>query len=90
MKREFAGFIKVKLPNFYIRNIAMINFGQRSLNFIAGTIIDVGLHRLLLQGVSKSKSFGDIIFLLRKIKDKPNFSVQFKKINKRCFSSSCS
>ncbi|MCG8117959.1 MAG: hypothetical protein N0E45_21745 [Candidatus Thiodiazotropha endolucinida] len=43
----------------------------------------VGLNRLLLQGMSQPEFFGDIIYKLRKIKGKPNFSDQFQKIIKR-------
>ena len=43
----------------------------------------VGMHQLLLQGVSQLEFFGDIIYKLRKIKGKPNFSERFQKTIKR-------
>ena len=43
----------------------------------------IGLHQLLLQGVSQPEFFGDIVYKLRKIKGKPNFSERLKKIIKR-------
>ena len=41
---------------------------------------NIGLRTLLLQGLSKPKFYGDLVYKFRKITSKNDFSFHFKKI----------
>ena len=60
---------------------AFSKFFRRYNNLVSK--FKIGLHQLLLQGVSQPEFFGDIIYKFRKIKSKPNFSERFQKIINR-------
>ena len=64
---------KVLTANFSDKDIDIINFVRRSLSFI-------GLKTLLLQGLSESEFYGDLVYKLRKIIGKNDFPYHFKKI----------
>ena len=44
---------------------------------------NIGLKTLLQQGISEPIFYGDLVYKLKRIVGKPNFSDQFKKIVKR-------
>ena len=60
---------------------AFSKFFRRYHNLVSK--FKIGLHQLLLQGVSQPEFFGDIIYRFRKIKGQPNFTEKLHKIIKR-------
>ena len=63
----------------YIEKNVFVNWGFRS--FVQ--YVKLGKKTLLQQGISEPIFYGDLVYKLKRIVGKSNFSVQFKKIAKR-------
>ena len=75
--------IKRLLLNFLGRAIVILNFVRRFRNFISDALVEkysVSLKTLLQQGISELEFYGDLVYRLRKIVGKSNFSEQFRKL----------
>ena len=75
-----------KLVNFSIRAIGIINFEKLLLTFITFLTLElvskfkVGLKSLLQQGRSETEFYGDLVYKLREIVRRADFSDQFRKV----------
>ena len=64
--------------------IDIIKFEKHFLNSTTDTVkYNIGLKTLLHQGISEPIFYGDLVYKLKRIVGKPNFSDHFKKIVKR-------
>ena len=62
---------------------AFSKFYHRHSELIIKCMCNIGLKTLLQQGISEPIFFGDLVYQLKRIIGKPNFSDKFKKIIKR-------